>query len=139
MLGNTGRNEMPSVLLNTYLQMRLLKLMEGLETRPIRRLLAIAQLPFENGLKSFLEVKWRKQTGLPKSETLRVLQMKRKCICEFNFVSFKWPLMKSLLSYQKKNLRKQTVEFIKALRRTMGVHSVVLQGFKGPNSKTTLL
>jgi len=38
--------------------------------------------------------------------------------------------MEFLFSYRKKNLRKKTVEFIEAMRRTMGIHSVVLQGFK---------
>jgi hypothetical protein len=38
--------------------------------------------------------------------------------------------MEFLLSYRKKNLRNQTVEFIQALRCTMGVHSVVLQGYE---------
>ena len=38
--------------------------------------------------------------------------------------------MKFLLSYRKKNLRNRTIEFIEAVRRTMGVHSVVLQGYE---------
>jgi hypothetical protein len=37
---------------------------------------------------------------------------------------------KFLLSYRKKNLRNRTLEFIESVRRTMGVHTVVLQGFE---------
>jgi hypothetical protein len=44
-----------------------------------------------------------------------------------------------LLSYRKKNLRKRTVEFIEALHRTMGVHSVVLQGYEASDRMVALL
>jgi hypothetical protein len=44
-----------------------------------------------------------------------------------------------LLSYRKKNLRKRTVEFIEAIRRTMGVHSVVLQGYEASDRIMALL
>jgi hypothetical protein len=44
-----------------------------------------------------------------------------------------------LLSYWKKNLRKRTVEFIKAIHRTMGVHSVVLQGYEASDCIMALL
>jgi len=57
MLGTIGRSGMPFVLLNDFLWMRLLKLMKGLETRPIRRLLATAQLLFGIGLITFLRAK----------------------------------------------------------------------------------
>jgi len=39
-------------------------------------------------------------------------------------------LTKFLLSYRKKKLRNETVKFIEAVRRSMGVHCVVLQGYK---------
>jgi len=47
--------------------------------------------------------------------------------------------MEFLLSYRKKNLGKRTIEFMEALRRTMGVHSVVLHGYDLADRKTTLL
>jgi hypothetical protein len=57
MLGTIGRNGMPFMLLNNFLQMRSLELMKGLKTRPIRRLLATAQLLFGIGLTTFLRAK----------------------------------------------------------------------------------
>ena len=47
--------------------------------------------------------------------------------------------MEFLLSYRKKNLRKRTVEFIEALHHTMGVHSVVLQGYRVGDNMTTVV
>ena len=44
-----------------------------------------------------------------------------------------------LLSYWKKNLQKRTVEFIEALHYTMGVHSVVLQGYETSDHMVVLL
>ena len=51
------------------------------------------------------------------------------------FLSF---LIRFLLSYRKKNLRNRTVEFIDALRRTMGVHCVVLQGYEAADGVKAL-
>jgi len=61
MLGITGQNGMPFTSLNDFLQMRLLRLIVGLRTKKIRRLLAIAQLSSENGSMSFQRAKWMKQ------------------------------------------------------------------------------
>jgi hypothetical protein len=62
-----------------------------------------------------------------------VPQTKIKWLCEFHFLFTKGFLTKLLLSYRKKNLRNRTVDFIESLRRTMGVHSVVLHGYEGPD------
>jgi hypothetical protein len=42
-------------------------------------------------------------------------------------------LTKFFLSYRKKNHRNRTVEFIESLRRSMGVDSVALMGYDGPD------
>jgi hypothetical protein len=59
-----------------------------------------------------------------------VLPTKTKCLCEFYLLFLKGFLTEFLLSYRKKNLRNRTVKFIDAIRRTMGVHCVVLAGYK---------
>ena len=130
MLGNTRSYGMPFVLLNNFFQMRLLRLIVHLVTRPIKKLLAIAQLPSESGLISFPEAKWRKQKRLLQSGTWRVLPIKIKCLREFYLLLLKGFSTEFLLSYRKKNLRNKTVEFIDAVRRSMGVHCVVLEGYK---------
>lgn len=59
-----------------------------------------------------------------------MLLTRTKCICELYLLSLKGFSTKFLLSYRKKNLRSRTVGFIEALRRTMGIHCVVLQSFE---------
>jgi len=54
-------------------------------------------------------------------------------MCRFYLSLLKALLTKFLVSYRKKNLRKKTVEFIEAMRRSMGVHCVVLEGYKAFN------
>jgi hypothetical protein len=58
----------------------------------------------------------------------------------------KWaPLLTNILSsigiyrYRKKNLKKTADEFIDSIRRTMGVHAVILFGYKSNEDvKTTV-
>jgi hypothetical protein len=46
--------------------------------------------------------------------------------------------MEFLFRYRKKNLRNRTTEFVDALRRSMGVHAVVLLSYKLPDKVQTL-
>jgi hypothetical protein len=73
----------------------------------------------------------------PKSGTSRVLLTKRECIREFYLLHLKGFWTDFLLSYRKKNLRNNTLEFIEGVRRSMGVHCVVLMGYELPNSMKT--
>jgi len=63
---------------------------------------------------------------------------KDKMLMYVLFAAFKGLLINFLPSYRKKNLRNRTVEFIEAMRRTMGVHCVVLEGYKAPDGVKTL-
>ena len=87
--GNTGRNGLTFTLLRSFLPMKLLRSTTSLGTRKIRRLSAIALLPFENGGITFLREKRMKQRRLPKSGTMRVLPTKTKCLCEFDLLFLK--------------------------------------------------
>ena len=73
----------------------------------------------------------------PKSGTSRVLLIKRESIREFHLIHSKGFLTDFLLSYRKKNLHNKTEEFIEAVRRSMGVHCVVLMGYELPISMKT--
>jgi hypothetical protein len=58
---------------------------------------------------------------------------KGKCLCEFYLLFLMGFLTEFLFSYRKKNLRNRTVDFVESLRRSMGVHCVVLVGYKAPD------
>jgi hypothetical protein len=87
--GNTGQNGLTFALLRSFLPMKLLRLTISLGIRKIRRLLAIALLPFKNGGITFLREKRMKQHRLPKSGMIRVLPTKTKCLCEFDLLFLK--------------------------------------------------
>jgi hypothetical protein len=44
-----------------------------------------------------------------------------------------------MLRYCKKNLRNRTTQFIESIRRSMGVHAVVLFGYETPEGLRTAL
>lgn len=44
-----------------------------------------------------------------------------------------------MLRYRKKNLRNRTTQFIESIRRSMGVHAVVLFGYETPEGLRTAL
>ena len=74
-----------------------------------------------------------------KSGTLRVLLIKTRHLSEFRLLCLKGFLTDFLLRYRRKHLRNRTEEFIDALRRTMGVRMVVLQGYKQGDKIKALL
>lgn len=57
---------------------------------------------------------------------------KDKMLVCVHLLFFKGFLTEFLLSYRKKHLHSKTVKFIESLRRTMGVHCVVLVGYETP-------
>jgi hypothetical protein len=70
---------------------------------------------------------------LPTSGTPTAARAKKKCLCKIYLLFTKGFLTKFFLSYRKKNHRNRTVEFIESLRRSMGVDSVALMGYDGPD------
>jgi hypothetical protein len=63
---------------------------------------------------------------------LRALLTETECTRESHLLYLKSFLTNFLLSYRKKHLKKRTNKLIEALRRSMGVHCVVLAGYDVP-------
>ena len=63
--------------------------------------------------------------------------IKRESIRESHLFHLKGFLTDFLHSYRKKNLHDRTVQFIEGVRRSMGVHCVVLMGYELPISMKT--